>query len=67
MQTLGEKRRVVSFNLDRERDLFDLSGDINFSAFVKRHLLSELERRKQQDAAARITVNLGEEESASTC
>jgi hypothetical protein len=49
----GEKRTGVSFNLDHpdERELYQLASSManskEFSAWVKKHLRRELNRRKQ--------------------
>jgi hypothetical protein len=60
--TYGEKRRVVTFNLDRpdERRLYELACTLNFSSFVKRHLTAEMQRRMELDQQSQLTVHLGE-------
>jgi post-segregation antitoxin (ccd killing protein) len=57
-QLLGERRKTVSFNLNTERELYELASTINFSAFVKRHLSAEWKRR--QGSKSDITVQLTE-------
>lgn len=57
--TYGEKKRIISFNLDKEMELYELSKEINLAAFVKKHLRSELSRRKsQRSTSAELTVKL---------
>lgn len=56
----GEARRVVSFNLDKEaeRELYEFSKTLSFSAVVKRYLRMELERRKLAEKPSSIEVRL---------
>jgi hypothetical protein len=56
---LGERRKTVTFNLNTERELYDLASTLNFSGFVKRHLATELKRRKGGNSE--ITVSLKED------
>jgi hypothetical protein len=47
----GEKRKVVSFNLelDTERRLFEVANRMNFSGFVKRALLARVAGQPEVD------------------
>ena len=59
----GEKRLAVSFNLDSEMDLYELGKTLaqskQFSAWVKRYLAAELQRRNAP-RASQLTVKLGD-------
>jgi post-segregation antitoxin (ccd killing protein) len=55
---LGERRKTVTFNLNTERELYELANSLNFSGFVKRHLAVELKKRLTLKSG--ITVQLTE-------
>jgi post-segregation antitoxin (ccd killing protein) len=57
---LGERRKTCTFNLNTERELYELACSLNFSAFVKQHLAVELKRRRGNKSE--ITVKLKEDD-----
>ncbi|MCL6445980.1 MAG: hypothetical protein K6T83_21475 [Alicyclobacillus sp.] len=61
---LGDVRLAVSFSLDKEMDLYELASEFasqkRFSAWVKRYLQAELQRRNSLQVKSSITAKVGD-------
>lgn len=60
---LGDARLSVCFSLDKEMDLYEVAASMasekRFSAWVKRYLQAELQRRNAP-RASQLSVKLGD-------